>query len=329
MLYVTTRNHNNIHTVRHPLTKDRGPDGGLYIPFRNPDFPENLIHGLKDKSFGQCIADILNLYFGTKLSGWDVDFAVGRHPFRLVPMSHKILIAELWNNPGGDFFWLTHKLRNLVMPEADPNSAVSEWVSLVIRMAVIFGIYSELESLELAGRNKTMDISVCSGDFSAPMALYHARQIGLPVGRIVFGCNENSGAWDLIHHGELHTGASVVTTDTPYCDHSVPPGLERLIYDCFGLQEAVRFGQAVKKGLLYTVTEEMRQCLSDGLFGAVISKRRTDSVIRNIFRTNSYQLSGYTALAYGALQDYRSTNNEAGPALILAENGPAVNQTAR
>lgn len=322
MLYVTTRDHKNVHTARHPLCKDRDAEEGLYIPFQKVCFSQEEIIALKEKNFGQCAAEILNLFFGTKLTGWDVDFCVGRHPFRLVPMSHKILIAESWNNPENTFSWLVRKLREMILPESDPEAVFSDWTLIVIRIAVLFGIFSELARLGLTGQNKTMDVSVCAGDFSGPMAAWYAREMGLPIGRIIFGCNENSGAWDLLHHGELHSNASVVKTNTPDCDHSVPRDLERLIFARFGQEEARRFGQTVRRRGVYTLSEEQFRVLSDGFFGAVISKRRMESVIRNVFRTNSYLLGPYAAIAYGALQDYRATNNEASPALILTEDGP-------
>lgn len=326
MLYVTTRDHKNIHTARHPLCKDRDGAGGLYIPFRPVVFPPVTSDSLKERNFGQWIAEFLNRFFGTKLNGWDVDFCIGRHPFRLVPMSHRILIAETWNNPDNTVFWIAKKLKELILPESAKEEDFSDWLMVVIRTGILFGIFSELSRLDLIGQNRTLDVSVSAGDFSGPIAAFYARDLGLPIGKIIFGCNDNSGAWDLIHHGELHANAPLVHTDTPECDHSVPRDLERLIYARFGLDETIRFGERVSGNRVYTLPEEKLSVLNSGFFGAVISKRRMESVIRNVFRTNQYLLGPYSALAFGALQDYRATNSEAGPALIITEHGPQQNE---
>ena len=100
MLYVTTRNNGDIFTANHALNKNRAEDGGAYVPFKLPrlDFGE-----LKALPFNHRVANVLNLLFGTKVTGWEVDFALGRKPFRLVAMNHKILVGELFNNPGNDF----------------------------------------------------------------------------------------------------------------------------------------------------------------------------------------------------------------------------------
>ena len=38
MLYVTTRNNRDAYTARRALTENRGPDGGFFVPFREPVF---------------------------------------------------------------------------------------------------------------------------------------------------------------------------------------------------------------------------------------------------------------------------------------------------
>ena len=60
MLYVTTRNNRDAYTAQRVLRENRGPDGGLYVPFREPVFSREEIDALKEKSFHQCVAEVLN-----------------------------------------------------------------------------------------------------------------------------------------------------------------------------------------------------------------------------------------------------------------------------
>ena len=68
MLYVTTRNNRDAYTAQRVLRENRGPDGGLYVPFREPVFSREEIDALKGKSFHQCVAEVLNRLFNTKLT---------------------------------------------------------------------------------------------------------------------------------------------------------------------------------------------------------------------------------------------------------------------
>ena len=53
MLYVTTRNDQEVYTAQRALREGRGPDGGFYVPFRDPVFPEEDTQGKHGQSC-QC-----------------------------------------------------------------------------------------------------------------------------------------------------------------------------------------------------------------------------------------------------------------------------------
>jgi len=318
VLYITTREKNDHFTAYRTLCNEYGPDGGLYIPFQKIKFSSDEIAQLKEKSFGQCTADILNTFFSARLDAWDVDFCIGRYPVKLVPMSHKIIVGETWNNPEWDFRRMVRNLHGRILGASDTNGSPSEWTWIAVRIAVLFGLFSELYRTGVALPENTIDIAVSAGDFSAPIAVWYAREMGLPVGTITFACGDNSSIWDLLNHGELTINNKPATA----VGNGVPKSLERLIYACFGSVEAVRFADTLKYGGTYTISEDQVKELRKGIFCAVVSEKRTESVIRSIYRTNTYLLSPESALAYGGLQDYRATNNETGLALILTEKGP-------
>ena len=48
MLYVTTRNKSDAHTAHNTLIQDRGPEGGLFVPFQLPKLSPEEIHSLKE-----------------------------------------------------------------------------------------------------------------------------------------------------------------------------------------------------------------------------------------------------------------------------------------
>ncbi len=321
MLYITTRNQQDIYTSYHALSNDCGTCGGLYIPFQSAHFTPEEISSLKEKSFSQCVADILNLFFTARLDHADIECCMGTSPLKLIPMSHRIIIGEIWNNPEWTLSRFIRNLSGRLLGSAD-NGQPSSWMQIVVRIAVFFGIFGSLERMGVVDPDRNIDISVCSGDFAAPMAAWYAREMGLPIRTIIFSCNENSASWDLLHHGEANMGCSVVSTSTPACDAAIPRNMERLVYHALGRAETERFVSHLASSSVYTLTEDKRKLLSDGIFGAVIGQTRTESIIRNVYRTNTYLLGPYTALAYGGLQDYRAASNETGPALILSECGP-------
>lgn len=322
MLYVTTRNNNDAFTAARAMNLDRAGDGGLFIPFHLNQFSRHDVAALAEKTFGQNVADILNLFFSTKLTGWDVDMAIGRNPVRNKSVNYRIIVSELWYNPDRQFFRIVNALAERIHPDGQIIGAPSNWVHTAVRIAVLFGIFGQLQSSGEVRADTAVDIAVPTGSFAWPMAAWYARKMGLPIGTIVCGCNENRSAWELLHRGQMDTGVLAVCTNTPKDDYAIAPDLERLISETCGYTEAGNFFWSCTEGGIYMPSEAACQAIRQGMFAAVISQDRVGSIIPSVYRTNRYILDPYSALAYGALTDYRARFGSSRTVLLLCADSP-------
>lgn len=323
MLYVTTRTKDDVFTAARSMNLDRGTDGGLFIPFHLPVFSRQEISALAEKSFGQNVADFLNLFFSTKLSGWDVDMAIGRLPVRHSTMNYRIIVSELWHNADCRFSKVVEALAERIHPDGQIIGPPSNWVKTAVRIAVLFGVFGELQKAGEIRSDSPVDIAVPTGDFALPMAAWYCRKMGLPIGTIICGCNENRALWELLHRGQMDTGVFAVNTNTPEDDYAIPPDLERLICECCGQEEAGSFFWSCTEGGTYAPAEINAEAIRRGMFAAVVSKDRVSTIIPSVYRTNQYVFDPYAALAYGALADYRARKGMSNRALILCERDPS------
>ena len=320
MLYVTTRNNSEVYTVQHPLTRSRGEDGGLFVPFHDPSFSAQEIAELGTRTFTQNVANVLNCMFGTKLTSWDLEFTVGRNPVRIHPLRHRILMGELWRNPEWNFERILRLLSQKL--GAQDSASSGSWTQMGIRIAVLFGIYGELLRAGTIEAGEKLDVSAVAGDLSSPVSAWYARKWGLPIGNIIFCCNENSELWNLICHGQFRTDTVSVSTATPEADITLPEDLERLIYGCGGREEVDRYLQCCRRGGMYVPSDRVLVKLRDGIFVSVISGQRMEKSIPGVYTTHGYLLSPYTALAYAGLLDYRAKSGQLRHGLVLAEKSP-------
>ena len=322
MMYVTTRSAEETYTSSKPLSDSRATDGGFFVPIRMPRFERAEIKALADKSFSQNVAEILNLLFQTQLDSWAVEFGIGRHPVRLVPVSGRAILAETWHNPSWRFERLAKSVEKTIRQSDQISQIPSDWLMIASRIAVLFGVFGELMSRGEAGLDAPMDIAVPVGNFSGPMAAWYARQWGLPIGNILCCCNENPGCWNFIHKGEIRCDASVTDTTTPACDKAVPEDLERLISGTLGYRETKRFLYNCTEGGLYYLEEQQHQRLREGIYASVVGRQRLEWAVLNLYKTDGYISDPYTALAYSGLMDYRAATGETRKALILSEESP-------
>ena len=314
MLYVTTQVNKDAYTAYRTLGSNSGPDGGLFVPFKMPKMEPAQIAQLQEKSFEQNIADVLNLLFKARLDGWDVGFTIGRHPHKLVPMSHRVYVAEVWHNPDHDFARLVRTLSSRIRGTEDTTDQPTNWAWIAARIATLFALFGELCKIHVTDAEHPVDVALPSGDFAGPMAAWYAREMGLPIGNIICSCDENDGFWELLRNGQINPAANL----------SMPYDLERLIHGTLGIEETLRYISCVQNKKLYQVTPEQLAKLNAGLFPAVISWSRREKIIHGVYSTSTYILDPGSAMAYGGLQDYRATAGESRPALILTERSPIL-----
>ena len=310
MLYITTRDDRDAYTAYRALHENAAPDGGAYIPFRMPFFTPNEVAALETRTFSETVSSILNLFFSCGLSAWDVDFSIGRNVIKLETMSHRMVVAELWHNPDGVYRHICTSLYNRLC--AATSEGPTEWFSLAVNIAVLFGIYGEMCRENMIASGDKIDITATTNTLPISIAAIYARQMGLPVDTIIFTCEENSDLWDMIHLGELNASFESAN-DINY---------ERLIHATLGNTgvTALRSSMLAKKA--FRIDNEELASFNNGLFCSVTGKERSIQNVNSIYRSNTYILDPMAALSVGGLQDYRAKTGESKLTLVLSCTSP-------
>lgn len=319
MLYITTRSKTDSYTAHRALRDGFSSDGGHFTPMRLPQFSNVQIESFSNKSFCDVIAEVLNVFFSKNLTGWDIEFAIGRNPVRISELSGKIYVAETWRNTESSFEISIDRIYNLLCNTDYGDSRAKGWARIAIRIAFLCGMYGQLVQIGIYN----FDISFAGKGFEAVISAWYAREMGLPIGNIICGSNENSGIWDLLNKQQINFGSQIVNTDTPDMDDIAPAGLERLVYETLGLQESIRYTSSAENKTFYQVQPGCVDKLSDKLFSSVVGKKRVCDIISSVYKTNDYFIDPYMSVAYGALQDYRAKFGENRITLLWSEVNPS------
>lgn len=320
MLYVTTRSDRDAYTANHVMLSERAPDGGQFVPMAPPYLGQSALKAAAERSFHENVASMLNQFWDSDLTGWDIDLHIGKLPVNFRDLNSRTMVAEIWHNPDLSFPEISRKLFHLVAPGSVEEPG--QWFEMTLRIAHIFGIFAILAARGLVSGEKPLDVAVPSFDFQYPMALWYARSWGLPIGRIICACNENNAPWGLLHQGEIRTDMNLRRTYTAACDQAVPAGLERLIYATLGQEEVQRFARTLERRRMYTLTAAQQLAMRAGISVCVVSQRRMEFMIPNLFQPDRWCPDPYTAMAYTALVDHRSHSGETGKALLISEEDP-------
>lgn len=313
MLYVSTTSITDSFTAHRTLHQHAPGEGGLFAPMRLPVLSASDVRKLIEQPLAHTLADVLNLFFTAKLTGTDVEKAIGGGTYRIVSMSHKLYVGELWRNPSQQYGNLEEELFALLAGERRRSTL---WAGIAIRIAVIFGVFGAL----LKTGVNSADIALRSGDFCDVMAAWYARKMGLPINTIVICCSDSGGIWELMRNGEL--SAAAINRSKSKQDAGSYKVISLLIYEICGREEVQRYLNSINNGEVYRLDPQIQQVLFAGMECAVVRGDRAKNLIRSIYRTHHYIAEPYTAMAHAALQEYRATAGESCAALMLSDASP-------
>ena len=168
-----------------------------------------------------------------------------------------------------------------------------------------------------------MNVVVPTGNFGNILAAYYAKQMGIPVGKLICASNENKVLFDFFQTGCYDRNREFVLTTSPSMDILISSNLERLIYKIAG--EDTEKNLALMKSLsadgVYQITEEMKEKLSD-FWGGYATEKETAEVIKEIYDKTGYIIDTHTAVAAKVYKSYKEETGDTTPTLIASTASP-------
>lgn len=316
MLYLTTRSKVDTYTATWPIRMDRSADGGLFVPFSLPVIDTEKLHQLSEMTYSECVAQVLNQFFRLQLTKYDVEFVIGKKPVDFVSLNRNLVITECWHNERRDYAMLEKKLYELICRGTERK--LTSWVRIVIRIALITATIAQLIAHGCCSADNPVDFAVTALDMSDFMAIYYAREMGLPIANIICACTDNTSLWELLHVGQLN--AATAARLTGYLgDCGIPENMERFLHATLGADETQRYLNAVAQGGIFAPAQEEVEKLRKGLFYAVVSCERLNGLIPSVRNVIGYEMPRQTGVAYGGLMDYRAKYGEVRTAVIFSD----------
>ncbi|MCI6004602.1 MAG: threonine synthase [Blautia sp.] len=190
---------------------------------------------------------------------------------------------------------------------------------------VVYYVYA-YAALVREGKIKPGDeinVTVPTGNFGNILAAYYAKQMGLPIHKLICASNENKVLYDFFSTGTYDRKRDFILTSSPSMDILISSNLERLIYRIAGedAQKCAQLMQALSRGGEYTITEEMKAQLAD-FYGNFCSEGETREAISATYYGSNYVIDTHTAVAAGVYQKYLRDTNDLTPTVIASTASP-------
>lgn len=183
--------------------------------------------------------------------------------------------------------------------------------------------YSKLYADGKINKGEAINVVVPTGNFGNILAAYYAKQMGIPIGKLICASNENKVLYDFFETGEYDKNREFMLTSSPSMDILISSNLERLIYKIAGEDAEVNsalMAQLSKEGK-YTVTPQMKEQLAD-FYGNYATEEETAKAIKSMYENTEYVLDTHTAVATAVYKKYRSATKDNAVTVIASTASP-------
>ncbi len=190
---------------------------------------------------------------------------------------------------------------------------------------VVYYVYSYAQLLK-AGKiaeGEKINIVVPTGNFGNILAAFFAKNMGLPVHKLICASNENKVLFDFFSTGIYDKNREFVLTSSPSMDILISSNLERLIYLICG-KDAEKNKEMMNRLSAegrYEITPEMKEKLSD-FYGGYASEEETAAAIKKLYEKCGYVMDTHTAVASCVYEKYKSETGDETKTVIASTASP-------
>lgn len=168
-----------------------------------------------------------------------------------------------------------------------------------------------------------INVVVPTGNFGNILAAYYAKQMGLPIAKLICASNENKVLFDFFQTGTYDRNRKFVLTSSPSMDILISSNLERLIYTISG-QDAKKDSELMeqlKENGKYEITAEMKEKLKD-FAGGYATEEETKAAIHEVYKKTGYVMDTHTAVASHVSREYRKESGDNRKMLVASTASP-------
>ena len=183
--------------------------------------------------------------------------------------------------------------------------------------------YAKLLQNEEIAEDEEINVVVPTGNFGNILAAYYAKNMGIPIAKLICASNENKVLYDFFQTGTYDRNREFVLTTSPSMDILISSNLERLIYKISGedARKDTDLMTELKTKGSYAITGEMKANLADFAAGYATEEQGAKT-IHDIYEDTGYVMDTHTAVAATVYKAYREDSKDDRKTVIASTASP-------
>lgn len=198
------------------------------------------------------------------------------------------------------------------------------WGRLVPQIVYYFSTYCDLIDQGRIALGEKINVVVPTGNFGNILAAYYAKNMGLPINKLICASNSNNVLTDFLNSGEYNKNRPFFTTTSPSMDILISSNLERLLYHMCGENDTLvsSLMKSLSNDGKYTVSDELINNIQSVFAAGYCDEKSVSETIKSLYEKYDYLCDTHTAVAVRVYENYVSETNEDIPTVIDSTASP-------
>lgn len=183
--------------------------------------------------------------------------------------------------------------------------------------------YARLLAEGRIAEGEKINVVVPTGNFGNILAAFYAKNMGLPIDKLICASNENKVLFDFFSTGVYDRNREFMLTSSPSMDILISSNLERLIYRIAGndAKKNQELMAALSGQGKYEIDDAMKAGLAD-FYGNYANEQETAAVIKKIYEDCGYVIDTHTAVAAAVYEKYQAETKDQTKTVIASTASP-------
>ena len=352
MQYQSTRDKNLKASSAQAILNGLAPDGGLYTmsSFDEVKFDYTTVLNMDTMSMStKILSKLLPDFSEAEMAKLVHDGYTGKfetdHLTPTVPVGEDFIL-ELFRGPTSAFKDVALSMLPRLMTASKEKLGVDDEIMILTATSgdtgkaamegfcdvpgtkiIVFYPHGGVSAVQQAQMATQAGENVCvcavRGNFGDILAGYFAKEMGLPVGKLVCASNANNVLTDFLRTGRYDRRRPFYKTVSPSMDILVSSNLERLLYLLSGDDKLIAdLMKQLSENGEYEVPADMLEKLHELFWAGFCDDEGAKTAIGKVWKDDHYLCDTHTAVAWDVAQQYKQANPEHNAVVVLSTASP-------
>ena len=198
------------------------------------------------------------------------------------------------------------------------------WGRLVPQIVYYVSAYCEMLNKGEIKPGDEINVVVPTGNFGNILAAYYAKEMGVPIKKLICASNSNDVLTEFLKTGVYNRVRDFYTTISPSMDILISSNLERLLFLLSSMDDVKvnAWMKELKESGKYRVGDEVLSKIKAVFEAGCCNDEKTKATIAEVFEEKKYLCDTHTAVAVAVYEDYIAQSGDSTPTVIASTAHP-------